>query len=369
MYQDDSGLEQRLSRFEAQLDRFSLALRQWQETQGQSPAAGPPDLDQRIRALEETITREALALRQIHEEPLKQLQGQAESLGDLSRSLQSLVTDLRMGTVASTSQGSAASWPLERVVHLHDELRRGANGGGSMHPETSLPEAAGPPSRRVRLLQAPNEPEAASPHAIESRTVRTPGWYAARVAAVAAGLVLVVAGLWSIESRLDEASARVAAAERQVMTTTELANREVVAARQDADRQIAEARQVAQRAETVGVILTAPDLIRFNLTSGETVGPSAQLLWSRTRGLVLSGSRLPAAPAESTYQLWLVTSTQSVGAGLFVPDEAGRANLVVDAPPRVIGPVVGAAVTVEPSGGRPTPSGRTLLARIPRTEG
>ena len=286
MYQDDSGLEQRLSRFEAQLDRFSLALRQWQETQSQSPAAGPPDLDQRIRALEETITREALALRQIHEEPLKQLQGQAESLGDLSRSLQSLVTDLRIGTGASTSQGSAASWPLERVVNLHDELRRGANSGGSqgVHSETPLPEAAGPPSRRVRLLQPPNDLETAPPHAIESRTLRTPGRYAARVAAVAAGLVMVVAGFWWIESRLDEASARVAAAERQVMTTSELANREVVAARQDADRQIAEARQLAQRAETVGVILTAPDLIRFNLTNGETVGPSAQLLWSLYSG-------------------------------------------------------------------------------------
>jgi hypothetical protein len=368
MYPHDSGLEQRLSRFEAQLDRFSLALRQWQETQGQSPAS-PPDLAERIRGLEETITREALALRQLHEEPLKQLQGQAESLGDLSRSLQSLVTDLRMGAMATTSQGAAASWPLERVVDLHDELRRGASGGGSAHPEASLPEGAGPPSRRVRLLQAPGELDTASPHAIDSRTVRTPGWYGARAAAAAAALVMVVAGVWWIEARLDEASARVAAAERQVLTTTELANREVVAARQDADRQIAEARQLAQRAETVGVILTAPDLIRFNLTSGETVGPSAQLLWSRTRGLVLSGSRLPAAPAESTYQLWLVTSTQSIGAGLFVPDEAGRANLVVDAPPRVIGPVLGAAVTVEPTGGRPTPSGRTLLARIPRTEG
>jgi hypothetical protein len=144
-----------------------------------------------------------------------------------------------------------------------------------------------------------------------------------------------------------------------------MANREVTAARQDADRQIAEARQLAQRAETVGVILTAPDLIRFNLTSSETNGSSAQLLWSRTRGLVLSGSRLPAAPPESTYQLWLVTNTQSVGAGLFVPDEAGRATLVVDAPPRVPGPVVGAAVTIEPSGGRSTPTGRTLLARFP----
>jgi hypothetical protein len=177
--------------------------------------------------------------------------------------------------------------------------------------------------------------------------------------------VLLIAGARRIEARLDEASARVAVAEQQVVETTRLANQEVTAARQDADRQITEARQLALRAETVGAVLTAPDLIRFNLTSVETVGPSAQLLWSRTRGLVLSGSRLPAAPPESTYQLWLVTSTQSVGAGLFVPDDAGRATLVVDAPPRVPGRVVGAAVTIEPSGGRPTPSGRTLLARFP----
>ncbi len=178
-------------------------------------------------------------------------------------------------------------------------------------------------------------------------------------------IVLAVVAVRWIEARLNDASARVATAERQVIATTEIANREVMAARQDADRQIAEARQLAQRAETVGAILTAPDLIRFNLTSAETNGSSAQVLWSRTRGLVLSGSRLPAAPKESTYQLWLVTSTQSVGAGLFVPDDAGRANLVVDAPPRVRGPVVGAAVTIEPSGGRATPSGRTLLARFP----
>ena len=164
---------------------------------------------------------------------------------------------------------------------------------------------------------------------------------------------------------MNDASDRVAAAERQVITTTEKASREVTAARQDADREIAEARNLAQRAETVGAILTAPALIRFNLTSAETSGSSAQLLWSRTRGLVLSGTRLPAAPPESTYQLWLVTNTQSVGAGLFVPDEAGRATLIVDAPPRVPGAVVGAAVTIEPTGGRPTPTGRTLLARFP----
>ena len=363
MHQDDPGLEQRLSRFEAQLDRFSLALHQWRETQGQKNPSDPLDLDERFRALEAAVSREAHALKQFHEEPMKQLQAQAESLGDLSRSLQSLISDLRIVAAApATGQGSAASWPLERVVHLHDELRRSANGeNGDAHAPALPADIAQPPSRRVHLLRAgedvlPGETVARRP---------TPRWWFVSGAVAAAAIILVtIFVVRRIEARLNEASARVAVAEQQVVETTRLANREVTAAREDADRQIAEARQLAQRAETVGVILTAPDLIRFNLTS-ETVGPSAQLLWSRTRGLVLSGSRLPAAPPESTYQLWLVTNTQSIGAGLFVPDDAGRATLVVDAPPRIQGPVVGAAVTIEPSGGRSTPSGRTLLARFP----
>jgi hypothetical protein len=60
-----------------------------------------------------------------------------------------------------------------------------------------------------------------------------------------------------------------------------------------------------------------------------------------------------------------MTNTGSVSAGVFVPDATGRASLVTAAPPRVPAPVIGAQVTVEPSGGRPAPSGRTLLVRLP----
>jgi hypothetical protein len=364
MHDDDPGLEQRLSRFEAQLDRFSLALHQWQHTQTQTPADPSADLDQRMRSLEETISREAQALRRLHEEPLKQLQGHAEYLTEISRNLQALVADLRLTAGSRASgPGSAANWPLERVVNLHDELRRTA-GTGDSGPDALPGDASQSLARRVHLLEAAREQESL-PQGVDTPQAK-PRWvYVATIASAVVAILLIVVVVRWIERRLDEASARVAAAEQQVVATTQTANREVAAARQDADRQIAEARQLAQRAETVGVILTAPDLIRFNLTSGETNGSSAQLLWSRTRGLVLSGSRLPAAPPESTYQLWLVTDTQSVGAGLFVPDDAGRATLVVDAPPRVPGTVVGAAVTVEPSGGRTTPTGRTLLARFP----
>ena len=362
MQQDDPGLEQRLSRFEAQLDRFSLALHQWREAQGQATPPDELDLDERFRALEEAVTRESRALRQFHEEPLKQLQTQAESLGELSRSLTSLIADLRIGAAhPAPGQGSAASWPLERVVHLHDELRRTSNGDDADQAPALPPTLA--PGHRVHLMRAGEDTVPTGTTANRRPTPRW--WFVSGAVAAAAIILLTIVAVRHVEARLNDAAARVAVAEQQVIETTQLANREVAAARQDADRQIAEARQLAQRAETVGVVLTAPDLIRFNLTSAETVGPSAQLLWSRTRGLVLSGSRLPAAPPESTYQLWLVTNTQSVGAGLFVPDDAGRATLVVDAPPRVQGPVVGAAVTIEPRGGRPTPSGRTLLARFP----
>ena len=140
----------------------------------------------------------------------------------------------------------------------------------------------------------------------------------------------------------------------------------VVAARREADREIAEARQSAQRAETVGAILTAPDLVRFNLSGGTAVERAyAQVLWSRTRGLVLSASRLPVPPPETTYQLWLLTNGEPVNAGVFVPDATGRGSLVSPTPPRVASPVTGAEVTIEPSGGRSTPSGRALLVRLP----
>jgi len=391
MNQDDPALEQRLSRFEAQLDRFSLALHQWQ-ARDQAQHAKLPDVDRRIRSIEETLDRESQALRQLHEEPLKRLQAQAVSLqelcvaasasvsglgqaearlvelqtnvslllNELSRTLQTLITELQVRGVTAIpaqSQPTPTSWPLERVVHLHDELRRIGNGA-------AVP--ALPPGRRVQggartFHTVAEEPEP---------TRRTDDWLGLlRRKDVAGGLIAVAALLLTfgvvrwIEGRLNDASARLASAEQQVSITTQLANQEVASARQNADRQISEARGVAQRAETVGAILTAPDLIKFNLTSTGEDGSSAQLLWSRTRGLVLSGSRLPAAPPESTYQLWLVTNTQSVGAGLFVPDASGRATLVVEEPPKIAGNVVGAAVTIEPPGGRAAPSGRRLLAR------
>jgi Anti-sigma-K factor rskA, C-terminal len=398
MYQDDPDLEQRLSRFEAQLDRFSLALHQWQQNQETVQPASTQTVDQRIRTLEETLDREAHVLRQMHEEPLKQLQAQAASLkevceaatnsvtgldqaesrlvalqnnvhlqlSDLSRTIQALVAELRVG--ASTSigpQSATAAWPLDRVVHLHDELRRAANGrdaGPSTAGQTFGNVSSEARVGRGRLIE--HAVPAERGESLPTIAVVRRSWYIAAAAAVAAGL-LIFGLVRRIETRLDDASSRVAAAERQAEATTERANQEMTNARQEANRQIAEARESAQRAETVSAILAAPDLVRINLTGGAVERSFAQLLLSRTRGLVLSASRLPPAPPQMTYQLWLLTTAAPVSAGLFVPDANGRATVVVDVPPRVAGPVVGAQVTVEPSAGSQAPSNRLLLSRAP----
>jgi hypothetical protein len=394
MHLEDPELDQRLSRFEAQLDRFSVALHQWQQTQEQQRPADSRNIDQQIRKLETTLEREAGALRRMHEEPLKQLQAHAASLreicaaasftvagldqaesrlaavqadvhlhlSDLSRNLQAIAADLRGGSsTALSTQTSAAPWPLDRVVELHDELRRASAG-----PEKSAPGEAAPSGRNIAAETA------RTTHVLEETGAEAPDetprrWFAVKFAAA----FLVVAALagafvWWVDSRLSDAAARAAAAERQAEAATVLANREMSAARQEADRQIAEARQSAQRAETIGGILTAPDLIRFNLSGGETAPRSAaQISWSRTRGLVFSASRLPAAAPQTTYQLWLITAGEPVSAGIFVPDPTGRATLVTEAPVPAVGPVVGAQVTVEPSGGGASPSGPILLARLP----
>jgi hypothetical protein len=359
MYQDDPGLEQRLSRFEAQLDRFSLALHQWQ-TQEHAPSG--TDIDHRIRALEETIDREAHALRLMHEEPMKQLQAHAARLQELCANVQTVLAELqtRSSGVPAPAAQKTAAWPLERVVHLHDELRR--NGNASDQPSAlttgnGVGEEAASSGRQRTYSEAINAN-------VDDEDRQRRRSIAMGAAAVVAFVVIVGMVLW-VTSRLNDAAGRVASAEQQAATTTRLANEQVQTARDDANRQISEARQLAQRAETVSAVLTAPDLIRFNLTSTQSDGSSAQVLWSRSRGVVLSGTRLPGPGPKKTYQLWLVTNGPSVSAGVFAPDSTGRATLVVDPPPRVPGPVMGAAITIEPEGGGQTPTGQTLLTRYP----
>jgi hypothetical protein len=104
-------------------------------------------------------------------------------------------------------------------------------------------------------------------------------------------------------------------------------------------------------------------LIRFNLGGGaQAARSSAQVLLSRSRGVVFSGSGLGAPAPDFTYQLWLWTAARPVSVGTFVPDASGRATLSLETLP-ALPRVLGAAVTLEKAPGGDAPAGPAVLTR------
>lgn len=143
----------------------------------------------------------------------------------------------------------------------------------------------------------------------------------------------------SLEARLDAAQVRLAAA----------------------DRAMVESRQVAFEMQSAMAVLAAADLLRVDL-QGAPAAPQAagRALWSRQSGLVFAASNLPPLPAGRIYQIWLVASGPPVSAGLIAPDESGRSVGIFRTPVDVTGPVT-VAVTIEPAGGVPAPTGAFYL--------
>jgi anti-sigma-K factor RskA len=134
-------------------------------------------------------------------------------------------------------------------------------------------------------------------------------------------------------------------------------------ARADAAQvQMVDAQRTATGAQTAVGILTAPDVARVDLAGQQPVSPtaSARAFWSRSRGMVFNASNLPPLPAGRTYQLWVVTAQAPISAGLLTPDTQGSVSEVFNTPADIPQPVA-MAVTIEPAGGVPAPTGDKYL--------
>jgi len=197
-----------------------------------------------------------------------------------------------------------------------------------------LPRLPAPPAVRARLLR---RVEAA---ARPSRPVRARAswrWPALAIASLAAAaVVLVYLGVQVSQLR-----------------------RELAVLAQDAS---------ALRAETVRqrdllALLGAPETQAVAL-DGQAPSPAARgrMWWNgdRRAGLFLA-SRLPALPAGMTYQLWVISEGKPISAGIFGVDPKGGGSLSVEPVPGAIHAEV-FAVTLEPAGGRPAPTGQMYLA-------
>lgn len=109
--------------------------------------------------------------------------------------------------------------------------------------------------------------------------------------------------------------------------------------------------------------LTSSEVQVTNLAGqGATPSAHARLFWDqpRRRWLVYVNN-LPPTPADRTYQLWFVPKTGNpVSATVFNTEPNGSATIEANVPAG-LNDLMAAAVTTEPAGGLPQPSGAFAL--------
>lgn len=108
--------------------------------------------------------------------------------------------------------------------------------------------------------------------------------------------------------------------------------------------------------------LVSPDTQVVAL-AGLRPSPAARgrMWWHREAGGFFVASGLPPAPVGKTYQLWAIAGGTTRSAGVFEVDPKGTAALRVQ-PLQGVDKVEVLAVTLEPAGGLPQPSGAMYLA-------
>jgi anti-sigma-K factor RskA len=193
---------------------------------------------------------------------------------------------------------------------------------------------------RVLRLAGGAVPAPASPR-------RLPGWALLAAAALLAVAVWGVAG----QLRLNGALERLTAERNRLASQVESLTREVTQARDEAQRTSQALQVVAGRGVRT---ITLAGLEAAPRAAGHTyVNP-------RRRDALFFAHDLPALPSGKTYELWYIADGKPVAAGTFSVDPQGMGNVKVENVPSVAS-IQAWAVTIEPTGGVPQPTGAMVL--------
>lgn len=254
----------------------------------------------------------------------------------------------------------------------HDELlpayALGALDGEELRElEAHLAPGCGECERQLRLWQGDLEELAASvPPVAPSETTRArvlrlagrgapapvrPGllqrW---TVIAAAVALLIAVAQGWRQDRLVSELQRLQADRDRLAKQVAGL------------DQQLSAARAETQRMAEALAIVNAPGGHGVQLAGLEPSPGAAGRTFVdlRHNRAVFFAHGLPALQPDRTYQLWWIEGGKPVSAGTFEVDEAGAGSVRIEslAP---AGPIQAWAVTVEPAGGVPQPTGEMVL--------
>ncbi len=233
-------------------------------------------------------------------------------------------------------QLAASVEPVTPSEETRQRVRRLA--GIAPQVSTAVPPAA-------KETAAPTAPPARADRA--GRRPRPARW---ALLAAAASVLITVGSLWR-QARLGNELDRLGTErDRLALQVSAL------------DQQLGLARAESQRMAESLAIISAPGAQAVRLAGlGPTPQASGHTFVSPERGeAVFYAANLPAPAPGKTYQLWWIQDGKPVSAGVFGVDAHGSGSLrVAHVPPA--GQVQAWAVTVEPEGGVPAPTGDMVL--------
>jgi anti-sigma-K factor RskA len=111
--------------------------------------------------------------------------------------------------------------------------------------------------------------------------------------------------------------------------------------------------------------LTGPTTSVVGLNTTGAAEATALMFWDKTNNSwAFYGHHLPPLPVGKTYQLWLLTPSSKISAGTFTPaaDSSVEVHATYALPRDAL---KGVAVSEEPSGGVPQPTGRIVIIGTP----
>jgi anti-sigma-K factor RskA len=213
--------------------------------------------------------------------------------------------------------------------------------------------------RQPRLAERAPAPPAAfpSPPAHGARSVRPVRSVLSirRLAPLAAAAVLALVAVWGLvrQAGMGAEIERLRGESRQLTARAETL-----------ERRAAQAQAESQRLARTLSIIAAPGVESVRLAGMGTLHAAAGRTYVNVadRRAVFYAFGLPAVGPDKTYQLWyLDEQDHPTSAGVFEVDAHGKAALVVDQS-LPVERIQAWAVTIEPRGGRPQPTGPMALA-------